>query len=100
MERINYKAKFLYQEFTGQNIIKIIELLKYDSNATEEFNIRNIEGLYEIAIVTSTTLLTKNTINLKANDILAYDNGIYKKVTKEEIKERELHKISEDDDNG
>ena len=89
MNKIEYKAEFLYQEFRGENIAEIIELLKYDAEQVTKIEITYVDGLYIFTIgfnnetdifgrLTSTTTLTEC-------DILAYDNGIYKKVSKEEI---------------
>ena len=89
MNKIEYKAEFLYQEFRGENIAEIIELLKYDAEQVTKIEITYVDGLYIFTIgfnnetdifgrLTATTTLTEG-------DILAYDNGCYKKVSKEEI---------------
>jgi len=89
VKKITYKAVFLYEEFTGLNIIRIIELLKYDSKQIENISLRQKDTpLWEIAIC----LKKQTNINipacdilLKQNDYIAFDNGIYKKVDKDYI---------------
>jgi hypothetical protein len=88
MNKIEYKAEFLYQEFRGANLSEIIELLKYDDSVIDEVVFKQKNGLWEIGIKlinTNFTPLEYFNIILKENDILAYDNGIYKKVSKDEI---------------
>jgi hypothetical protein len=92
MNKIEYKAKFLYQEFRGENLAEIIELLKYDSSIINEIVLRQENGLWIIGIILNNEGLNELgifgkqvNILLKEDDILAYDNGIYKKVSKDEI---------------
>jgi hypothetical protein len=89
MKKINYKAVFIYEEFTGLNIIKIIELLKYDSEQIESISLRQKDiPLWEIAIVLkkqTNIIIPACDILLKQNDYIAFDNGIYKKVDKHYI---------------
>ena len=92
MNKIEYKARFLYQEFRGENLAEIIELLKYDSSIIDEIILKQENGLWRIGITLNnkdinTLGIFGKIINftLKECDILAYDNGIYKKVSNEEI---------------
>ena len=92
MNKIEYKAKFLYQEFRGANLSEIIELLKYDSSIIDEVILKQENGLWIIGITLNNKDINALGIfgkiinfTLKEGDILAYDNGIYKKVSKDEI---------------
>jgi hypothetical protein len=59
MNKIEYKAKFLYQEFRGANLSEIIELLKYDSSIIDEVILRQENGLWIIGITLNKKILMR-----------------------------------------